>query len=137
MCRGFQHDSKAKLDTTNGNRSKTRLSKLVNTSLTELGMFDVWRDLHPLQRNYTHYSAPHSEYSGIDYFFMNITDRYKIEECKIGTTDLSDHSINYLIICLNKRKKNTLWRLNVGMLNNPKTLEEVKRKRLNALWRRT
>lgn len=128
VCAGdFNMILNAKLDTTNKNRGKTRLSKIVNTSLNELGMFDVWRDLHPLERDYTHYSAPHSEYSRIDYFFMNIIDRYRIEECKIGITDLSDHSINYLIICLNKRKRNSLWRLNTGILNNPKTQEEVKK----------
>lgn len=128
ICAGdFHMILNAKLDTTNSNRRKTHLSKLVNTSLTELGMFDVWRELHPLERDYTHYSAPHSEYSRIDYFFMNTMDRYRIEECKIGTSDLSDYSITYLIISLNRRNKNTLWRLNVGMLNNPKTQEEVKK----------
>lgn len=65
-----------KLDTTKSNRSKTCQLKPVNTSITELAMFDVWRDLHPLERNYTHYSALPSEYSRIEYFFMNTTDRY-------------------------------------------------------------
>ena len=128
ICAGdFNMILNAKLDTTNDKRSKTRLSKLVSTSLTELGMFDVWRELHPLERDYTHYSAPHSVYSRIDYFFMNTIDRYRVAECKIGVTDLSDHSISYLNIHLTRRNKNTLWRLNVGMLNNQKTQEEVKK----------
>lgn len=59
----------AKLDTTN-KKTKTHLSKLVSTSLAKLEMFDVWRELHPLDKDYTHYSAPHSEYSRIDFFFF-------------------------------------------------------------------
>lgn len=51
-----------KLDTTN-KRSRIHLWKLVRTSLililtTNLGMFDFWRELQPLVREYIHYSTP-------------------------------------------------------------------------------
>ena len=82
ICAGhFNMILNPKLDTTNAKRNKTQLSKLVNISLIELGMFDVWRD----------------------------------------------HSIVYLNIKLEARKKNSLWKLNAGMLNNRDTKEEIKK----------
>ena len=128
ICAGdFNMVLNPKLDTTNAKRNKTQLSKLVNISLIELGMFDVWRELHPLEKDYTHYSAPHSVYSRIDYFFMNTADRHRIQDCSIGIADLSDHSIVYLNIKLEARKKNSLWQLNAGMLNNRDTKEGIKK----------
>lgn len=57
--------------------------------------------------------------------------------------DLSDHSVTYLIICINKstkkqnkNKNKTLWRVNVVVLNIQTTQEEVN-KRPNAKQRRT
>jgi hypothetical protein len=47
-------------------------------------MFDVWRELQPLEKDYTHYSAPYSVLSRIEYFFMNTADRHRIQECIIG-----------------------------------------------------
>ena len=84
------------------------------------GNFTPWKGI-------THLSARHSEYSRIDYFFMNKIDRHKIEKCSIGVTDLSDHSIIYLSIHLNGRRRNTLWKLNVGMINNREAKEEIKK----------
>lgn len=39
---------------------------------------------------------------------------------------MSDHSANYLKINFNNRRKNTLWRLSEGILNNKGLVEEVK-----------
>lgn len=134
ICAGdFNLVLNTKLDTTNSRRSKTPLSSLVCTSLSELGMFDVWRELHPIERDYTHFSVPHSVYSRIDYFFMNTIDRHRIEDCTIGVSDFSDHSIMYLNVNLNMRKKNSLWSLNVGMLNNQKTKEEIRKEIINCV----
>uniref|UniRef100_A0A3P8QDE3 Endonuclease/exonuclease/phosphatase domain-containing protein n=1 Tax=Astatotilapia calliptera TaxID=8154 RepID=A0A3P8QDE3_ASTCA len=48
------------LDTTSQTRCKTHISRHLNLTLEETGLVDVWRLLHPSQRDYTHYSIPHS-----------------------------------------------------------------------------
>lgn len=55
-----------KIDTTSTRRSKTHLSKFMNVSLKEQGMVDVWRELHPTEKDYTHYSNTHNTHSRID-----------------------------------------------------------------------
>lgn len=80
----------------------------------------------PFDRNYTHYSAPHSIYSRIDYFFMPKSDCYRVKDCRIGVADVSDHSALYLTVQLESRRRNTGWRLNVGMLNNKAVVEQIK-----------
>ena len=49
-----------------------------------------------------------------------------MKECKIGGADVSDHNPLYLKICLSNRKQNTVWRLNVRILNNEQRKEKVK-----------
>lgn len=39
----------------------------MNMSLKEQGMKDVWREFHPTEKDYTHYSNTHKTYSRIDY----------------------------------------------------------------------
>ena len=76
--------------------------------LKESGMIDVWKDLHPSEKHFTYYSSPHKEYSRLDYFFMYTVDRHRISACNIGFRDLSDHSVVYLILHLDNKKKDSL-----------------------------
>lgn len=115
-----------KLDTTSTLRNKKSLSKFVKLSLEELGLTDVWRIFNPFKRDFTHYSASHKVHSRIDYFFVNKPDLYKVNECKIGCTDVSDHNTLYMKMNISNRKKQTLWRLNVSILNNETTVKEIK-----------
>ena len=39
---------------------------------------------------------------------------------------MSDHSAVYLTVNLTARRKNTVWRLNVGLLNNKDLVKEIK-----------
>lgn len=114
------------LDTTSIKKSRTNISRYVNMQLVELGLTDIWRDMHKLDRDYTHYSYPHTTYSRIDYFLMTTGDRHRVEDCRIGVSDLSDHSAVYLTVNLIGRRRNTVWRLNVGLLNNKALVEEIK-----------
>ena len=80
----------------------------------ELRLSDVWRDINPTKRDYTFFSHPHSVYSRLDYFFMFQRDFWRVQNCNIETMDLSDHTP---VSILGLEKKNTIWRLNTGVLN--------------------
>ena len=114
------------LDTTGPIRNKMYITKLMNILLKEQGIVDVWRELHPLEKDYTHYSHPHKSHSRIDYIFMNSWGLHRVKECKIGTADISDHNAVHLDVHLGTRKKNTTWRLNIGILNDKKNTEQIK-----------
>lgn len=62
----------------------------------------------------------------IFFFFMQKENRDLIQDCWIGVADVSDHSAIYLKIHLNCRRKDTLWRLNVGILNNKSVVEQIR-----------
>lgn len=114
------------LDTTSTRKNRTWLNRYMTTQLMDLGIVDVWRDLNPLGRDYTHYSDPHQMYSRLDYFFMTKGDMHRVEDCRIGVADLSDHNAVYLTINLNKRRRTTVWRMNVGVLNDKDLVESIR-----------
>lgn len=115
------------MDTTSSKKQKTGRSKDLNSLIRETGMFDVWRDFHIKERDFTHYSLTHKVHSRIDFFLMNTIDRFRVKECKIGTSDISDHNIVYLSINLSNQPKTTLWRLNISILNNETTRNDIKK----------
>lgn len=110
------------MDTTSLKRNKGQLTRFINISLEEMGMVDVWRSLHPLLKDFTHYSAAHKVHSRIDYFLMYQSDSFRVKECEIWAADVSDHNPLYLKININSRKR----RLNVGISNNEQRKEKVK-----------
>lgn len=113
------------LDTTNPSKKKNSNTKIVIRMLKELGLMDIWRELHPGEKQFTFYSASHSMYSRIDYLFMYNSDRHKIRNCNIGTRDVSDHSGVYLTLHLENQQKNTLWRLNTSILNDTAIQKQI------------
>lgn len=119
ICAGdFNMILNPRLDTTNLNREKNSTEKRVLKIIQDLGLIDVWRDMHRYGLEYTFYSNRHCAYSRIDYFFMYNRDIHKVRSCRIGQRDISDHAGVYLKIQLQNIQKNTLWRLNTGMLND-------------------
>lgn len=62
------------LDMTSCKRQKTYSSKDLNILMKETGLFDVWRALHPKNRDYTHCSFSHQFHSRLDFFLMNVVD---------------------------------------------------------------
>lgn len=74
--------------------------------------------MHGSDPGYTFYSGRHATHSRIDYFFMYNKDLHRLEDCKIGQRDLSDHSGVYITLHFEGRQRKTLWRLNNGLLND-------------------
>lgn len=114
-----------KKDCTSLNRSKKHIAKCMNTTLQEMGLVDIWRNMHPEEKGYTHHSAAHKTHSRIDQLFVRKEDVYRVRQCRIGAADVSDHNPLFLRMVINNRKRQTLWRFNVGILNSEKRKEEI------------
>lgn len=128
ICGGdFNIHLQHRLDTTNPSKKKDPKAIMVQRMLKELGMFDVWREFHPAEKQFTYYSACHSTYSRIDYLFMYKADRHRIKDCHVGIRDVSDHSAVYLTLHLDNQQKNTLWRLNTSILNSIEVQKQIRR----------
>ena len=127
ICGGDWNVQLQKIDSTNQHKKKNQYSGIMRKMLKESGMIDIWRELHPTEKEFTFYSHPHLEHSRIDYYFVPIIDRHRISECKIGTRDVSDHSGVYLSLHLDNKKKNSVWRLNNSILNDNLCKEYIKK----------
>lgn len=78
ICAGDFNTVIDKRDTSNNKRTVTPQNKILRKGLDEIGLLDIWRVLHPTERDYTFYSAPHKVYSRIDIFFIPKNDRHRI-----------------------------------------------------------
>lgn len=103
------------------------LHKKVRRLFEEVGLIDIWRDLFPRRRDYSHYSAPHSLYTRIDYFIAFAKDRDRIQTCDMGTIDVSDHAPLYLIVNLKLCPKIITWKLNSSMLKDANFKKQIKK----------
>ena len=79
------------MDTASLKKSIIQISRYVNTLLEEMGLVDVWRNLHPLEKDFTHYPAVHKVHSRIDYLFVDTGNAHRVNDCHIGGADVSDH----------------------------------------------
>ena len=114
------------LDSSRASVQNRPLIRKLKALMGELGIIDVWRELHPSIRDYTHYSFPHSVYSRLDYFFVFSSEKFRIRDCNIATIDLSDHSPISMSLALGRKVRKTVWKLNSSILNDPKLLEKQK-----------
>lgn len=114
-------------DTTSKNVPRNNKTKYLKKMIKEADLCDVWRDIHPIERDYTHYSAAHKVHSRIDFFLINTIDRYRVIDCKVGIADISDHNTIHLTIHLNNRNRKTLWKMNISILNKENIVQEIKK----------
>lgn len=94
--------------------------------MVEMGIIEVWRELYPSARDYTHYSGSFKVYARLDYFFIFKVDRFKIKDCHILTRDLSDHSSISMSPQVARKKRNSLWKLNSYIFNDPAIVSKIK-----------
>lgn len=103
----------------NSNVHPTTMSRTLKNSCEEFGFLDVWRFLHPRDRDYTFYSHPHSLYSRIDYFFLPSSESYRALECQIHNITLSDHAPVSIVWDVGRAVSSSRWRLNTSLLGIP------------------
>ena len=112
--------------------SKLKIKKetqILNDTLDEMDLIDIFRTFHPNAEEYTFFSSAHGTFSRIDYILGHKSNLSKLKKTEIISSIFSDH--NAMRLDTNYKKKDVrntnTWRLNKTFLNNQQVTEEVKR----------
>lgn len=62
--------------------------------------FDEWRSLHPCNKGYTFFSAPHGCQTRVNYFFQPRTELHSVLSCSIGSIIISDNACVFMDVKL-------------------------------------
>lgn len=116
----------SELDVSSPRLTSSSKSNSLREFLKDLDLFDAWRVLHPLDRDYTFFSCPHQVHSRIDYFFSSRQFLGRIQDCKIGTQSLSDHAPVVIVISPPYKDPSTYhWRLSPAMLSSKRFVDFI------------
>jgi len=94
--------------------------------MRELGLIDIWRRMHPKEKDFTFMSHVHGSYSRIDFFCTSKADLHNVKECYIDPITISDHAPVRLKFQLGQGKQFKYWRLNASVINDCKAKEEIR-----------
>ena len=87
--------------------SKQKINKetqLLNDTLDEMDLIDIFRTLHPNAEEYTFFSSAHGTFSRIDYILGHKSNLSKFRKTEIISGIFSDH--NTMRLDINYKKKN-------------------------------
>ena len=111
--------------------SKQKINKetqVLNDTLDEMDLIDIFRTFHPNAEEYT-FSSSHGTFSRLDHILGHKSNLSKFKKIEIMSNIFSDHNTMRLDISYEKKSvRNTnTWRQNNTFLNNHQVTEEIKR----------
>ena len=112
--------------------SKQKINKeiqVLNDTLDEMDLIDIFRTFHPDAEEYTFFSSAHRTFSRIDHILGHKSNFSKFKKSEIISSIFSNHRPVRLDINYKKKtvRNTSTWRLNNTFLNNHQVTEEIKR----------
>ena len=105
-----------------------KVTKVLNDTLDQMDLIDIYRTFHPKTTEYTFFSTAHRTFSRIDHILGHKSSLSKFKKIEIVSSIFSNH--NAMSLDINYRKKSlkntNTWRLNNTLLNNQEITEEIK-----------
>ena len=86
--------------------SKQKINKetqVLNDTLDEMDLIDIFRTLHPNAEEYTFFSSAHKTFSRIDHILGHKSNLSKFNKTEIISRNFSDH--NTMRLDINYKKK--------------------------------
>lgn len=93
-------------------------SVTLNNLISSVNLVDIWRLLHPTDREYSFFSKLHNSYSRIDFFLLDSKFLPNVKDCKYHNILISDHAPVSVVFDFNSPKRETTWRLRPSLLND-------------------
>ena len=122
--------------------SKQKINKetqVLNDTLDEMDLIDIFRTFHPNAEEYTFFSRAHGTFSRIDHILGHKSNLSKFKKIEIVSSFFSDHNAMRQDINYKEKKsvRNTnTWRLNNTFLNNQPTFFQLSFNQLSSgYWR--
>lgn len=97
---------------------QSKMSKSLSDMTKEFGLMEVWRHLHPNDRDFTFMSQVHGSYIRIDLFCLSKKELYRVKETTIEPITISDHSPDVMKINMGLSDIFKYWRLNISLLTD-------------------
>ena len=103
--------------------SKQQINKetqVLNDTLDEMYLIDIFRTFHPNAEEYTFFSSACGTFSKIDYILGHKSTLNKFKKIEIIASIFSDHNAMRLDINYKKKtvRNTSKWRINNTFLNN-------------------
>lgn len=94
----------------------TRIAKLIHSH----SLVDIWRELNPFTKDYTHFPALHCTCSRIDHIFLSATAIPCISKSLIRDSPLSDNALVLMYISKPQGPHGFFkWCINEALLSDP------------------
>ena len=110
--------------------SKQKINKeiqVLNDTLDERDLIDIFRTIHPNSEEYTFFSSAHGTFSRIDHILGHKSNLSKFKKTEIILSVFSDHNAMRLGINYKKKTVRNANILNNTFLNNQQVTEEIER----------
>ena len=103
-------------------------TKVLNDTLDEMDLIDIFRTFHPNAEDYTFFSSAHGTFPRTDHILGHKSSLSKFKKIEIASSIFSDHNTMRLDINYKKKSvRNTnTWRSNNTFLNNQQVTKEIK-----------
>ena len=112
--------------------SKQKINKetqVLNDTLDEMGLIDIFRISHPNSEECTFFSSAHGTFSRIDHILGHKSNLSQFKKTGIISNIFSNHNTMRLVINYKKKtvRNTNTWRLNNTFLNKQQVTEEIKK----------
>ena len=109
-------------------------TQVLNDTLDETDLIDIFRTFHPNAEEYTFFSSTHGTFSRIDHIFGHKSNPSKFKKIENVSSIFSSHNAMRLDINYKKKtvRNTNTWRLNNTFLNNQQVTKEIKRGKKNV-----
>ncbi|XP_060541746.1 ubiquitin-conjugating enzyme E2 E2 isoform X1 [Pantherophis guttatus] len=92
------------------------LPKTWDNLKTEIGLRDIWRDFHPMQKHFTYFSPRHRSWSRIDMVWSTSDLKEDINSVEIGTNIWADH--HPLVIKFKGSTRRARWSMRAEIMRD-------------------